>query len=115
METTRGGQVLFPSGLAVLGAFNLAWGDFSYVWQPVPKWVPWRLLLADASGVTLLALGLGMLVPRTARWATLLMTGNMLGWLLLTQFPSVLTSPGIEVRWESFGETTMLFAAGWTL
>jgi uncharacterized membrane protein len=112
---TRLGQLLFAVAIAVLGAFNLAWSDFSYVWQPLPKWLPWRVPLADLSGVILVVLGIGMLLPRTARLATLLLTANMGIWLLLTKLPSVLAAPGIEVRWEQLGETTMLLAGGWCL
>ena len=115
MSATRLGRLLFAVGLAVLGLLNLVWGEFSYVWQPVPKWVAWRGPLATASGVVLVALGLGMLWPRTARMAALLLTANMAAWLLLTEVPFLLAAPAIEVRWLACGETLMLLAGGWSL
>lgn len=115
MSAMRLGRLLFALALAVLGALNLAWADFSYVWQPVPKWLPWREPLADASGVLLIAFGLGMLVPRAARLATLLLTANLGLWLLLIRLPVLVASPGVAVNWEALGETMMLVAGGWIL
>jgi uncharacterized membrane protein len=115
VSPTRLGQLLLAVSVAVLGALSLAWGDFSYVWQPVPQWLPWKEPLAYASGVVLIACGLGMLVPRTARAATLLLTANMAAWLLLIKLPAVLASPGVEVEWESLGESMMLVAGTWSL
>ena len=115
MSATRLGQLLMAVAFVVLGGLNLAWADFAYIWQPVPSSLPWREPLAYAAGALLGALGLGMLLSRTARLATLLLTASLVAWLLLTRLPSLLASPGVEVRWLFLGETLMLLAGSWTL
>lgn len=115
MSATRLGRWLFATAFAVLGALNLAWADFSYLWQPVPKWLPWRGPLAIASGVLLTALALGMLLPRAARLATLVLTAQLAAWLLLVRLPSLVASPGVPANWEALGENLMLVAGGWVL
>jgi uncharacterized membrane protein len=115
VSATRLGQLLLAVAVAVLGGLDLVWGDFSYIWQPVPPWLPWKEPLADASGVVLIACGLGMLVPRTARIAALLLTANMVAWLVLIKVPAVLASPGVAVEWESLGETLILIGGAWSL
>ncbi|HTQ81221.1 MAG TPA: DoxX family membrane protein, partial [Thermoanaerobaculia bacterium] len=82
---------------------------------PVPKLGTWLVPLAYASGVLLIAVGLGMLLPRTARLATLVLTIHMAAWVVLTLLPSLFASPGVEVRWLALGEGLMLFAGGWIL
>jgi uncharacterized membrane protein len=58
-------------GIAGLGVACLVYGDFVPQWQPVPPWFPWRHGFAYASGVVLLAGGIGLLVPRLASRAAL--------------------------------------------
>src|SRR5256885_3175889 len=93
MRTTALGHVLFAIGLAGIGVLSLASGDFAYTWQPVPAWVIWRHGLAHASGLLLLAAGVGMLVPRGSRLSTLVMTIYLATWVLLLQAPRVAQAP----------------------
>jgi uncharacterized membrane protein len=74
--------MVFAVSFAGLGVLSLISGDFALNWQPVPAWVPWRQALAYASGLALLAGGLGMRLRRTARLATLVLTINVLLWLV---------------------------------
>jgi uncharacterized membrane protein len=115
MSATRLGHLLFAVCFAGLGVLSLLAGDFALVWQPVPTWVPWREPLAYASGAVLLACGLGMLLPRTSRLATLVLTADLLLWLLLLRIPPLVGEPGNESLWLGFGETLMLAAGGWLL
>jgi uncharacterized membrane protein len=115
MNATRLGQVLFAVSFAVLGVLSLVSGDFALVWQPVPQWVPLREPLAYASGLLLLVCGVGMLLPRVARLATLVMTINLLLWLLLLRIPPAIAKPGNESLWLGFGETSILVTGAWLL
>jgi uncharacterized membrane protein len=115
MKVTRLGHVIFALSFAGIGVLSLVSGDFALNWQPVPAWVPWREAIAYASGLMLLAGGLGMLPRRTARLATLLITVNVLLWLLLLRLPRVVAQPTNEGMWLGFGETLMLVTGGWTL
>lgn len=115
MRVTRLGHWLFAVSFAGLGVLSLGSGDFALAWQPVPAWVPGRIYLAYASGLVLFAGGLGMLVERTARLATLVMTVNLLLWLLLLRLPRVAMQPTSEGMWLGFGETLVLVVGGWLL
>jgi uncharacterized membrane protein len=115
MTATRLGHLLFALCFAGLGLLSLLAGDFALYWQPVPPWVPWREPLAYASGAVLLASGLGMLLPRTARLATLVLTANLLLWLLLLRLPPLAVKPTDVGLWLGFGETLMLVTGGWLL
>jgi uncharacterized membrane protein len=112
MQLPGPGYLLFAAGMAGLGFLSLIYGDFALSWQPVPDWVPWRAPLAYASGVMLFACGIGMLFRRTARYAALILTLNLLVWLLLLEVPRVLAAPGFEAAWLGVGETLVLVAGG---
>jgi uncharacterized membrane protein len=115
MSAMRWGQVIFAVSFVAIGALSLLSGDFALVWQPVPQWVPWREPLAYASGFVLLLCGLGMLLPRFARLATLLLTANLWLWLLLLRLPPLVGNPASANLWLGFGETLMLVTGGWIL
>ncbi|HLX09835.1 MAG TPA: DoxX family protein [Thermoanaerobaculia bacterium] len=115
MDATRIGRVLFAVDFAALGVLSLIAGDFALVWQPVPQGVPWREPLAYASGCLLLACGIGMLLPRTRRLATLVMTVNLLLWLLLLRLPPLAAKPANASLWLGLGETLMLVTGAWIL
>lgn len=109
------GHLMFAVGLAAIGVLSLVSGDFALNWQPVPPWVPWRETLARASGVMLLAGGLGMLLKPTATVSALLLTVNMMVWLMLLRLPRVISSPASSGMWLGFGETVLLVCGGWIL
>ena len=115
MRATELGRVLFAASFVGLGLLSLGSGDFALNWQPVPPWVPWRAPLAYASGVMLVAGGLGLFFRRTAAYSAILLTANVLIWLLLLRFPRVLANPASVGMWLGFGETTTLVTAGWIL
>ena len=109
------GHLLFAIGLAGLGVLSLGSGDFAYTWQPVPDWVGWRQGLAYVSGVLLLGVGVGMLVRRTARPSTLIMTIYLTTWVLLLQLPRVVHAPTNVGMWLGFCESSVLVCGGWIL
>jgi uncharacterized membrane protein len=115
MRVSGQGHFLFAIGLAGLGLLSLISGDFPYTWQPVPTWVPWRETLAHASGVLLLAAGIGMLVKRTATICALVMTLYMLSWVLVLQAPRVAQAPGNVGMWLGLSESLVLMSGGWII
>ena len=114
-RVTRAGAVMFACGLAGLGVVSLLSRDFEIFWKLPPTWSPWREAITCASGAILLAGGLGMLLPRTARLATLVSTFYVLLWLLLLGVRTAVAHPGNEIAWLSFGQNLMLVTGGWTL
>jgi uncharacterized membrane protein len=109
------GHFLFAAGLAGLGLLSLFSGDFPYVWEPVPMGVPWREALAHISGVLLLACAFGMLVKRSAGLAVCVMTGYLLGWVIVLQIPRVVHTPQNFGMWMGLAESTLLMSGGWIL
>jgi uncharacterized membrane protein len=109
------GHLLFAVGFAGLGVLSLFSGDFPYVWEPVPIWVPWREALAHASGFLLLSCGIGMLIRRSASLASLIMAIYLLGWVLVLQAPRAAHDPANIGMWLGVGESTVLMSGGWIL
>lgn len=112
---TQVGRLLFALSFATIGILSLGSGDFALNWQPVPAWVPWRTMLAYASGLMLVASGLGLLFKRTATRAAILLSANLTLWVLLLQVPRVASNPGTEIVWNGLGENLTLVAAAWIL
>jgi uncharacterized membrane protein len=115
MRTIALGHLLFAIGLVGLGVLSLGSGDFAYTWQPVPEWVIWRESLAYVSGVLLLGTGVGMLVKRTTRVSTLIMTIYLATWILLLQLPRVAHAPANVGMWLGLSENLVLVCGGWIL
>src|SRR5262245_22662765 len=108
------GLALFVVGLLGLGVLALRYRDFALVWQPVPAWIPAHAAVAIASGVLMLALGIGLLIPRTQAWSVRILFPYLVLWTCL-KLPEVITAPGTEASWLGLGELTLLLSGGWTL
>jgi uncharacterized membrane protein len=108
-------RILFALGMIGLGILGLTVGDFALQWQPVPAWVPWREGLAYASGVIMLAGGVGLLFGRTAALSARILFPYLLAWWLLLKVPKVVAAPLIAQPWLGCGEIAVLLAGGWVL
>jgi uncharacterized membrane protein len=104
----------FVIGLLGLGILALHYGDFALVWQPVPAWIPARTAIAYASGVFMIALAIGLLIPPTRTWSVRILFPYLILWACL-KLPEVASAPGTEASWLGFGELTLLLSGGWTL
>jgi uncharacterized membrane protein len=105
---------LFVIGLIGLGVLALVYADFALVWQPVPAWIPARTAVAYASGVLMLLLGVGLLIPPSRAWAARILFPYLILWALL-KVPDVVAKPAVEGSWLGLGELTLLLSGGWTL
>jgi uncharacterized membrane protein len=78
----------------------------AFVVSLVPAWIPGALFWTYGAGVALIAGGLGLLVPATARLAGVLTGVMIFSWVFLVHIPrAVRTFP------ETTGETTAVFEA----
>jgi uncharacterized membrane protein len=111
----RTARIVFAMGLIGLGALALIYGDFALQWQPVPPWVPGREGLAYASGILMLAGGVGLLWRRTAILSVRVLFPYLVAWWLLLKVPKVVAAPLIAVNWLGCGEIAVLLAGGWVL
>jgi uncharacterized membrane protein len=118
MRITGLGQVLFAVSFAAIGALSIGFYDFTVAWELLPKWIARQdahHMLDMFCGVLLLAGGLGLLVPRTAIPASLLLAGLLLLRLLLLHVPRIAGHPLIEGVWESMSENLICLAGAWTI
>jgi uncharacterized membrane protein len=109
------GHLLFALSFAVIGAISLGARDFLLYQQPVPQGLPWRQILACISAALMLAPGVGLLFPSTARRSALILTAFVALWVMALQIPRALAHPLVEGNWLGVGEDSSLVAGGWLI
>lgn len=108
-------NLLYGMGAIGLGAVGIAFGDFALQWQPVPSTLPMRIVLAYASGATLVFAGCLALSRRAAPWGVLLLAIIYTVWTMVLHGPQVVAHPLDIVPWLAFCEIAALAAAGFAL
>jgi uncharacterized membrane protein len=108
------GHAAFAAIMIALGILGLIKGDFTVVWQPVPKGVPAREVLAYLCSLVSLASGIGLLWRRTAALAAGVLLAFLVLWFLLWRVRALFLATLIESTW-SCGQTMVMAAAAWVL
>jgi uncharacterized membrane protein len=108
-------RVAFAVGMIALGVTGLLFRDFELVWGPLPSWVHGRVALSCVCAIIALALGIALLVRRTAATASLWLVIYVALWMLLVRLPTAIRHPLIEVTWESWGEIALLLSGAWSI
>jgi uncharacterized membrane protein len=108
------GQVVFAVTMMVLGIMSLTTGDFTVIWQPVPKSFPGWETLVYLCAVISLASGVGLLLQRTAAIAARVLLLWFLLWLLLLRLPAFSRGFTVDVYWAAC-QTAVMLAAAWVL
>lgn len=114
MRLVSAGHAVFAAVLIALGIQGLVHGDFTAVWQPVPKGVPAREVLIYLCASISLASGIGLLWRRTAALAAGVLLGSLVLWFLLWRVRFLFLAPLIEGTW-SCGATMVMTAGAWAL
>jgi uncharacterized membrane protein len=115
MRIASAGHAVCAAILIALGVQGLIKGDFTAVWQPVPKDVPAREALAYVCALVSLACGTGLLSQRAAAPAARLLLAYLLCWVLLWRVPAIFHAPAAVLSWDGCAETVVIVAGAWVL
>ena len=105
-----GAAWLVPVGRVCLCGFLILGGIQHFIWAKfvaslVPAWIPGAMFWVYFAGVALIAGGLGMLLPPTARLAAALTALMIFLWVILLHIPRALVAP------RGANEATAVFEA----
>jgi uncharacterized membrane protein len=114
MRIVSVGHAVFAVTMIGLGILGLIKGNFTAIWQPVPKGVPAREVLIYLCAFISLASGIGLLFERAAASAARVLLAYLLLWMLVLRVPGFFQTFTVDVYWP-WCQTAVMVAAAWVL
>jgi uncharacterized membrane protein len=114
MRIASVGHGVFAATMIGLGILGLVKGEFTVVWEPVPKGVPAHQVLAYLCAIISLASGVGLLWRSTAGAAARVLLGCFMFWLVVVRVPGIFVSPTVDYWWAGC-KIAVMAAAAWVL
>ena len=108
------GHVVFAATMFAFGILGLIRGNFTPIWQPVPKDVLARAVLIYLCALIPLISGVGLLWQRAAAACARLLLAYLLLWLVVLRVPRIFISFTVDVWW-AMCQTAVMTAAAWVL
>ncbi|MGH9511188.1 MAG: DoxX family membrane protein [Terriglobales bacterium] len=108
------GHAVFAATMISLGILGLIKGDFTVLWEPVPKGVPAREVLVYLCAVISLVSGIGLLWQRTAIPAARVLLVYLIFWLLVFRVPGLFRGLTVDVYWPCC-QIAVTIGAAWIL
>jgi uncharacterized membrane protein len=115
MRIVSVGHAVFATTMIALGILGLIKSDFAPIWDPVPKDLPAREILAYLCTFISLAGGIGLLWRRASAAVVRVLFVYLLLWMLLFKVRFILLMPLVEGVYQSCGENAVIVAGAWVL
>ncbi len=114
MRVATVGHAVFAALLIGIGVHGLTTGQFTTVWQPVPRGVPAREVLAYGCALLSLTAGIGLLWRPTAALAARVLLASLCLWLVMWRVRPLFLTSLLESSW-SLADTMVMAAGAWVL
>lgn len=115
MRIASVGHAVFAATVIGLGILGLIQGDFTQLWQPVPKGLPAREALVYLYALLCISCGAGLLWQRTAATAARVLLVVFLLLTLLFKLRFIVLAPLQEGSYQTCGENAVIIAGAWVL
>ncbi|MBV9339627.1 MAG: hypothetical protein JO159_01900, partial [Acidobacteria bacterium] len=114
MRVGSWGHLVLALTMIALGILGLMKGDLTAAWEPGPKGMSAREVLAYVCGLVSLASGVGLLWKRTAATAARLLLAYLVLWMMMFRVPGFFHALTVDVYWSAC-QTAVMMAAAWVL
>ena len=115
MRIVSVGHAVFAATMIAIGILGVVTGDFAPIWQPVPKGLPAREVLAYLCAAVSVACGIGLFLRRTSDSASRVLWIYLALWMALFKMRFILRAPLVEGSYQTNGETAVIVAGAWVL
>jgi uncharacterized membrane protein len=114
-DSVSASRIAFATAVVGIGVCGLLAADFVAAWQPVPRNVPARELLAYLCAIVCVVAGAGLLFRSAAARSACVLLGGFLLWMIAFRLPAIFAGPTAAVSYESWGECAVMVSATWTI